>query len=121
MLSFAPKITDKFDTNNRIKIVSDMETRSEVLRKQVNAENRPITEYIGEDGYVWQMIIKAMKEYAIQYHEFKSEQERNSNTSDAKLSIKRVRNCTTCKFFKNSMSDEPCFSCYDMGSWEEAK
>lgn len=41
-------------------------TKKEILLKQRNAENAPLTNYIGTDGYVWKMIENAMEEYAQQ-------------------------------------------------------
>ena len=38
-------------------------TKKEILLKQRNAENAPLTDYIGTDGYVWKMIENAMEEY----------------------------------------------------------
>ena len=38
-------------------------TKKEILLKQRNAENAPLTNYIGTDGYVWKMIENAMEEY----------------------------------------------------------
>ena len=38
-------------------------TKKEILLKQKNAENAPLTSYIGVDGYVWKMIENAMEEY----------------------------------------------------------
>ena len=43
-----------------------MKTKEEILKKQLNAEDRPITDYIGINGYVWNMILNAMEEYAQQ-------------------------------------------------------
>lgn len=43
-----------------------MKTAEQILEQQVNAQNYPITDYIGKDGYVWKMILKAMEEYAAQ-------------------------------------------------------
>ena len=37
--------------------------KKEILLKQRNAENAPLTDYIGTDGYVWKMIENAMEEY----------------------------------------------------------
>ena len=38
-------------------------TKKEILLKQRNSENAPLTNYIGTDGYVWKMIENAMEEY----------------------------------------------------------
>ena len=38
-------------------------TKKEILLKQRNIENAPLTDYIGTDGYVWKMIENAMEEY----------------------------------------------------------
>ena len=38
-------------------------TKKEILLKQRNAKNAPLTDYIGTDGYVWKMIENAMEEY----------------------------------------------------------
>jgi hypothetical protein len=41
-------------------------TAEEILKKQTNAEDRPITKYLSSDGFIWKMILKAMEEYAEQ-------------------------------------------------------
>ena len=38
-------------------------TKKEILLKQINAENVPLTDYISTDGYVWKMVENAMEEY----------------------------------------------------------
>lgn len=67
-----------------------MKTAEQILEQQVNAQNYPITDYIGKDGYVWKMILKAMEEYAAQ-------QANGVEASDeTALPIQNVTNCPLC-------------------------
>jgi hypothetical protein len=43
-----------------------MKTKAEILSSQCSANGQPITNYIGQDGYVWKLILRAMQEYADQ-------------------------------------------------------
>ena len=43
-----------------------MKTPEEILKNTSNASGHKLSEYISDAGYVWQMIIKAMKEYGTQ-------------------------------------------------------
>jgi hypothetical protein len=40
------------------------EIANKILKAQKNSQQFPIDAYLSEDGYVWQMILKAMDEYA---------------------------------------------------------
>jgi len=79
-----------------------MKSKSEILEQQENAQGNKITEYIGKDGYVWQMILNAMEEYAQQQVNVAS------TSQDKALNLAGVSGSATPKYDCDECMLYPC-------------
>jgi hypothetical protein len=75
-----------------------MKTKEEILSSQCNANGQPITNYIGQDGYVWKLILRAMQEYANQCQEDMAD--KKYTLKDLKEAFKQSRQA---KIFEKDM------------------